>query len=142
MLPAATADAVSVITELATDPGKRPAVRHLAATVLAEVSPAQLAAAANTLRELHHDAGVALALRLMAAADLGGLGPAYRRDGAALLRAAADAGEPRARLLAGRLLAAFPSAERQSGLDTIDRLASTTDLRPESRPAARPPAAG
>jgi hypothetical protein len=137
MLPTATADALAVITELATDAGNRPAVRRLAATVLAEVSPAQLATAANTLRELHHDAGVALAIRLMAAADLGRLGPTHRREGAELLRAAADAGEPGARLLAGTLLAAFPSAERQSGLDAIDRLASTTDLAPRVAAAAR-----
>jgi len=136
-LPAATADAVAAITELATDPGNRPAVRRLAATRLAEVSPAQLATAANTLRDLHHDAGVALAIRLMAAADLGGLGPTHRREGAELLRAAVDADEPRVRLLAGALLAAFPSAERQSGLNAIDRLASTADLPPRVAAAAR-----
>jgi hypothetical protein len=138
MLPAATADAVSVITELATDRGKRPAVRRLAATVLAEVSPAQLAAAANTLRELHHDAGVALALRLMAAADLGGLGP---RTGATARHSCAPRRTPASRAPGCWPAACSPpsrSAERQSGLDTIDRLESTTDLAPRIA-ARRPP---
>jgi len=129
-LPTATADAVAVIAELAVDPGTRPVVRRLAARALAEVAPGRLVTAANTLRELHHDAEVALAVRLLAAADLSNLGPAHQREGATLLRAAADGGEPRARLLAGALLAASRSADRQFGLDAVDRLTSAAEVAP------------